>query len=105
MKTKPEVVVDFFNEGGNIFFIEFQAMMTLAEQGYNAIAHEIPKVVKENAKDYYDALTIIGKYVELIPAEAEMQDEYYANKPEGMQDGRYIADLVKRETIRRQNGR
>jgi len=101
--SKPEVVVEFFGESGNIFFIEFQAMLTLAEKGKGGIAHDIPKEVKEKAKDYYDAITIIGKYVELIPAEAELQDEYYANKPDDMIDGSFVASLVKTALKRRQN--
>ena len=107
MKNKPEVVIEFFGESGNIFFIEYLAMLSLVEKGkrYINIAKQIPHVVRANAKDYFDAIAIIGRFVELIPAESELQDEYYAKRPENMVDGRFIADLVKAELERRKYGK
>lgn len=97
---KPEVVIEFFGESGNIFFIEFHAMLAITEKygKDKTLAINIPKEVRDNAKDYYDAIRIIGKYVELIPAEADLQDEYYAGRPNEITDGSYVAEIIKRAT-------
>lgn len=99
MIEKPQLVVELRGENANIFFIEFHAMMILAERfGKDyALKCNIPMAVKQNAKDYYDAIRIIGKYVEIIPAEDDLQKKYYENKPSKMVDGKYVAGILKKE--------
>lgn len=91
---KPECVVDFLGECGNIFFIEFQVVMTLAELGEKDVK-KIPQEVKDNAKDYYDAIRIMGKYVEFIPTDAVMYDKYMEQRDENEVDGTIISNILK----------
>lgn len=78
-KQKPDCPL--IGQGGNIFNLMGIASRTLRRNGMSNEAAEMTKRITNTAKSYYDALDIIGEYVNITSVdEDEDIDEYIGLK-------------------------
>ena len=77
MNQKPDC--ELIGQDGNIFNLMGIASRTLRDNDMNDQATEMIKRIQTGAKDYYDALNIIGEYVNITGPDSpdmEMEQQY-----------------------------